>query len=132
VLTFDIQTRGLSSILEPWKKDHDELKQVVWRLEDVINQACIPLLRNAIELDERYRSGAAEGLPTYDRLVDSCKSLIGACATALAAATAARVASRCCLEGVEELRRLLPIVQAIVDEDEFAFKMAVANGVLDE
>lgn len=118
-LSFDIMTRGLHALLSGGEASREKLGDIVWQLEQIITQACLPLLREAIALDERYRAGAAEELPDYCYLIDNCRTLLGASRIALANATDGRVASQFTVAGVEELRNLILQVEEIVDDEDF-------------
>lgn len=114
---FDVEARGVASIAEEWKRQHDEVRSV-WLIEELV-QRLNSCLNEAQHVYDEFRLGRLENAGPFAYYVATLRLIVAAGDDiVIAAASVSREGY--VVSGVDELHRLLAEVQEIISEDEFA------------
>ncbi|HEX3655924.1 MAG TPA: hypothetical protein VHV55_08965 [Pirellulales bacterium] len=130
-LAFDAQSRGAASLADAWKKDHEELKDAVWPLEDVFRDVFKPAFETAFAIYDCYRTQAlSSDVMPFSYVVDSYRRLISA--ANVIAAEGDKLQQSYQVAGLDELKADILRLTEVVSEDDFATDAAFSGGALDE
>jgi len=128
----EISSRGVASLIEDCKADHDFARQIP-QVESVAS-ACLPSMALASTWSDYFREhghfpGAAATCP-YGRFVTLLQILITS-ARDLESSIAAIEAEGFTVAGADRFRDGISLMESIVEEDQFASDAAFLGGALD-
>ncbi len=114
---FDVEARGVASIAEEWKLQHDEVRSV-WVIEELV-QRLNSCLKAAQHVYDDFRLGRLAEAGPFAYFVATLR-LIVAAGDDIVVVAASVSREGYVVSGVDELNQLLVEVQEIINEDEFA------------
>jgi hypothetical protein len=131
LLNFDIQSRGIKSLAEKWKEDHEALRASVWPLEELIAKINAGL-DAALALYDEYRfNKVPQDAPPFSYFLLCFELLVSGAKDTVEAAEKVERNYEGGIEGLDRLRHQIPRVIAVIQEDELANRSAFSCGALD-
>lgn len=123
----EIRSRGIARVVEAWKRDYDEVRQV-WAIEDLIEVAQ-PVITDALGLYGRFVSEGAFPDPSarfsYFVHILECLAFVARETEAL---SSAREVCGYSVRGIDQLRTSKQQIEEIIMEDRFATDAAFSPG----
>jgi hypothetical protein len=128
---FDLQARGVANLVKEWKAAHAAVR-AVWKLEDVI-AAWVRLSTDAEELLAYFKAHGEfpNSAATFGYFVEILAETIH-CGNDLENLASMFEAEDYAIKGINDLRRMIEVLQKVVDEDRFPTLAAFASGALDD
>lgn len=130
LLTFDIQSRGVKSLVEGWRHAHEQTEREVWPFNDLLERIIL-IAQGALQAYEDYRLGRLESAPPFCYFFDGLRVFVFAVEETITIGEGLQREKSLHVQGLSELRSLLPPMRAIVSEDDLATDSAFFGGALD-
>lgn len=123
---FDLRSRGVIDLSESWKLEREDVC-AIWRIEDVVAEYS-ELLEFAVDIFDDYcrRGEFPNPAVRFSYFADILSKTLAA-ARQLSERAKAKADEGQPIDGLAALERHIAKVQAILDEDNFAYDMAMLN-----